>query len=61
MVKVTNLNRFRKARARADKARHAEENRIRFGRTRAEKLLAKTEKSNDRAHLDGHKLDKDDD
>lgn len=61
MAKVTNLNQFRKARARADKARQAEENRTRFGRTRADKLLVKTRKSKDRAHLDGQKLDKDDD
>lgn len=61
MAKVTNLNQFRKARARADKARQAEENRTRFGRTRADKLLVKTRNSKDRAHLDGQKLDKDDD
>ena len=40
MAKVTNLNRFRKARARTDKARQAEENRALFGRTKADKLLA---------------------
>ena len=60
MAKVTNLNRFRKTRARADKTRQAEENRIRFGRTKADRLLSETRESNVRAQLDGHKLDKDD-
>ena len=61
MAKVTNLNRFRKARARADKARQAEENRTRFGRSKAEKRLAKSDKARDRTHLDAHKLEKNDD
>lgn len=60
MVKVTNLNQFRKATARADKTKQAEENRARFGRTKADKLLSTTRKTKARAHLDGHKLDKDD-
>jgi hypothetical protein len=60
MVKVTNLNQFRKATARADKTRLAEENRVRFGRTKADKLLSTTRTTKARAHLDGHKLDKDD-
>lgn len=60
MAKVTNLNRFRKTRARADKTRQAEENRVRFGRTKADRLLSETRESNARAQLDGHKLDKDD-
>lgn len=61
MAKVTNLNQFRKAKARADKARRAEENRARFGRTKADKLLDKAGKAKDRAHLDGHRRNKDDD
>ena len=60
MAKITNLNRFRKARARTDKARQAEENRARFGRTKADKLAAATREAKARSHLDDHKLDKDD-
>ena len=58
MAKVTNLNRFRKAKARAEKARQAEENRARFGRTKADKALATTRKTKAGSHLDGHKLEK---
>ncbi len=60
MAKVTNLNQFRKARARTDKTRQAEENRAKFGRTKADKLLSTTRKTKAHLHLDGHKLDKDD-
>ena len=37
MSKVVNLNKFRKQKARADADRQATENRVRFGRTKAEK------------------------
>lgn len=60
MAKVSNLNQFRKAKARADKTRQAEENRAQFGRTKADKLLTTTRKAKARSHLDDHKLDKDD-
>ncbi len=60
MAKVTNLNRFRKTRARAEKARQAEENRVRFGRTKTDRLLSETRQGKARTHLDGHKIDKDD-
>ncbi len=60
MAKVTNLNQFRKAKARADKTRQAEENRARFGRTKADKQLSTSRKNKEHSHLDGHKLDKDD-
>ena len=39
MSNVVNLNRARKAKARRDKELRAEENRRKFGRTRAEKTL----------------------
>lgn len=41
MVEPINLNKARKARASADGKRQAAENRVQFGRTRAEKDLAK--------------------
>jgi vacuolar-type H+-ATPase subunit C/Vma6 len=37
MADVINLNRFRKNKAREDAERQAEENRVRFGRTKAQK------------------------
>lgn len=37
LVEPVNLNKFRKAKARADKTRRAQENRIKHGRTKAEK------------------------
>ena len=37
MADIINLNKARKARARVDKAVHAQENRARFGRTKAQK------------------------
>jgi len=44
---VVNLRQFRKQKARTEKDRLAEQNRISFGRTKAEKKL--TRKLNDRA------------
>jgi hypothetical protein len=37
MGEIVNLNRFRKERDRAAKAKNAEENRVRFGRTKDER------------------------
>ena len=58
-AEIVNLRMARKARARADKAKQAEENRIRFGRTKNErnKQAAETERSN--KHLDGARIDQD--
>jgi len=52
MAEIINLNRFRKDRERDAKAKTAEENRARFGRSkeereRAETLARKTEKALD--------------
>jgi hypothetical protein len=57
---ITNLNKFRKARTRDGKQKQAEENRIRFGRTRAEKTLAGTREKQADKKLDGHRLTGDD-
>ena len=43
MAKIVNLNQARKARARSDAAAQAAENRVKFGRTKAEKALARAE------------------
>jgi len=51
-----NLNRVRKAQARADKQKQAGENRIRFGRTRVEKSLADAKAEKAAKELDNHRL-----
>lgn len=59
MGEIVNLNRARKAKARAAAKTTAEENRIRFGRTKAEKdgLRREAERA-DRA-IEGHRLEAD--
>ena len=54
---VVNLRQFRKAKARTEKEAKAEQNRISFGRTKAEKQLTdalnkKAEKTFDQGRLD---------
>jgi hypothetical protein len=43
MAEIINLNRARKAKARAADVKQASENRVAFGRTKAEKQAAKAE------------------
>jgi len=52
-----NLNQFRKRQQRADKEKQTEENRVSFGRTKAEKKKHDTETAHTKQKLDGHKLD----
>ncbi|WP_312163061.1 DUF4169 family protein [Phenylobacterium sp.] len=60
MSNVVNLNKARKARER-DRARdQARENRARFGRTKADKDIAKAETQKADQALDGAKRDKTD-
>lgn len=47
-----NLNKFRKAKARADKEQRATENRIKFGRTKAEKARDKLQSEHAKRQLD---------
>lgn len=54
---VVNLRQFRKVKARSEKERQAEQNRLTFGRSKAEKTLtdalnAKAEKTLDQGRLD---------
>jgi hypothetical protein len=53
-AEVVNLRQFKKKQARADKEKQAEQNRISFGRTKAEKQLTKAlnEKA-ERSHQQG--------
>lgn len=59
MTKIANLNQFRKCKARTDKERAAEENRAKFGRTKAEKTRDKFDEEKLTKHLDEHKRDGD--
>jgi hypothetical protein len=53
---LINLNRARKERARADKTAKAAENRVAFGRTKAEKSLETARAEKARNALEGHCL-----
>jgi hypothetical protein len=59
MADLINLNKARKERVRADKAVKAAENRIAFGRTKAEKDVEKARAENATRLLDGHRRDSD--
>lgn len=52
MADVVNLNRFRKRKAREAAERHAEENRVRFGRTKTQKLRDAAEAEESQRRLD---------
>ncbi|MBB3522606.1 DUF4169 family protein [Rhizobium redzepovicii] len=60
-AEIVNLRQFRKKQARSEKEAQAEQNRISFGRTKAEKQLTRSmnEKA-DKTHRDG-RLETDDD
>ena len=58
MSQPVNLNRFRKQKARAEKKARANENAVKFGRTRAEKDLDRAQADKTRRDLDGHRRDK---
>lgn len=55
--KVVNLNKARKAKARADKETKAAENRVKFGRKISEKERTAALERKRQSHLEGHKLD----
>jgi Domain of unknown function (DUF4169) len=57
MADIVNLGRFRKAKIRDVETKRAEANRQKFGRTKAEKVLDKTEQEQAARLLDGHKRD----
>ncbi|WP_265518095.1 DUF4169 family protein [Nitratireductor luteus] len=57
MGDIVNLRRKRKEKARADKRAIAEENRVRFGRTRAARDKERMESLLEAAKLDAHRRD----
>ncbi len=56
---IVNLNRARKAKIRAEKAKRAESNRATHGRSKAEKTRQREEAGRKAAELDGKHLDDD--
>lgn len=60
MADIVNLQKRRKAKARADKDAQAAANRAAFGRTKAEKQLADAAKVLAGRRLEGHRRDDDD-
>ena len=54
MAKVTNLNRFRKAKARTEKRARGAENAVKHGRTKAQKALEEARAEKAGRDLDGH-------
>ncbi len=57
MSRPVNLNRFRKDKARAEKKARADENAVKFGRSKADKTRDKARTSLAERRLDGHKTD----
>lgn len=56
---VVNLNRFRKKRQREEKAKQAEINRVKHGRTKAEKEAQRVDRERAARILDGARLEHD--
>ena len=54
---VVNLNKARKSRAKTEKKAKADENSVRFGRTKADKLSEAAKLKKARDLLDGHRRD----
>jgi hypothetical protein len=60
MAEIVNLRQARKQKARAEAEKTAAQNRISFGRTKAERKLTEAERDKAARHIDGHKLKRDD-
>ncbi|MXQ10127.1 DUF4169 family protein [Microvirga makkahensis] len=59
MAEIINLRQARKQKARAEKEARAEQNRVTFGRTKAEKSLTRAERELAQRRIDSHKRDAD--
>jgi len=57
MAQIVNLNRIRKAKARDEKSKAAEQNRVLHGTPKALKQLEKARTDRANRELDGHKKD----
>lgn len=60
MAEPVNLNRFRKAKRRADEQKQAAENRVAFGRTKAERDIERLKTEKATRELDQKRLDRED-
>ena len=56
MAEIVNLRRARKQRARQDAEAQASQNRITFGRTKAERKLTEAQAAQTERTLEGHRL-----
>jgi hypothetical protein len=61
MAEIVNLRMARKRKTRADSQARAEENRVRFGRTRAQKAREAAARDKAERSLDAHRRDPGDD
>jgi hypothetical protein len=59
MAEIISLNRARKTKAKVRDKAQAEVNRVRFGRTKAEKAKAEADKALAEQRLDGHEREPD--
>lgn len=59
MEKPVNLNRYRKDKARADRKARADQNAVKFGRTKAQKDTERAETARITRLFDSHKQDRD--
>lgn len=57
MTEILSLSKARKARDRAENRKRAEENRVKFGRTRSERETVERIDSLDRRRLEAHRRD----
>ena len=57
LVDPVNLNKFRKAKARAENEQRAQENRVKYGRTKAEKARDKLQSKQQQDTVDQSKRD----
>jgi hypothetical protein len=57
MGEIVNLNRARKAKAKADREVQAAENRVKFGQTKAEKEKRRAEEEAARRRLEAHRVE----
>lgn len=60
MGDIVNLNKARKARAKADAEKTAADNRLKFGMTKLEKQKLADEKARLARHVEGHRRETDD-
>lgn len=60
MAEIVNLNRFRKAQDRVKKRVQADENAVKFGRTKAQRTLEEAQAAQARTTLEAHRRDPED-